>query len=123
MTRLSVEDVSLMEPSAIMITHQTDISDNSLDCFGQAVSCRVPLAAVAVLGDVLVGGSRSHGPQRRRRYRLLQVSRAVREVARGVDTLDARPPELVHYDFVRIVKVAAQLLWELGPGVCTDLYE
>ena len=48
---------------------------------------------------------------------------AVGQVTGRVDALDAGPPELVHHDLVRIIKVAAQLLWKLGPGIRADLYE
>ncbi len=94
-----------------------------LDGFGHAESHRVYLAAVPVLRYVIVCGRCRHGPHCRRRYRLLEVSRAVGQVTCSVNALDAGATKLVHYYLVQVVKVATQLLGKLDPGVGADLYE
>ena len=94
-----------------------------LICLDQTASHSLYLATVGVFGCVSIsrcGGYRALGGSC---YCLFEVSGCVSQVTGGEDAFDVGSPDLVDDDFVHVVQIETQPVWQIHPRVRADLDE
>ena len=81
------------------------------------------LATVGVFGCVSISRRGGYHALGESCYCLFEVSRCVSQVTCGEDAFDLGSPGLVDDDFVDVVQIETQLVWQIDPRVRANLDE